>query len=157
MRNIEEIIEKILYDQDLTYMAHLIVTLELNKIEAYYQHPENPAVFQREYDEIYMTKGFTINSFYKEFEDRIINRMSNIHLPDFLGEKAAHAAITLQTSPEKLERTIEAFRLENSILNRIKQNYPAHYKNLRPVLQKSYDEAGFITSYSASPELDKIK
>jgi hypothetical protein len=159
MENIGKIIGKILAGEDVTCMAHLIMTLELNRIESDYQHPENPAIFQREYDEICLTKKLiAISPFYKEFEDEIISRMENIHRPDFLDERASDAIAALKTAPKKLEKTVEAFRLESLILDRIKQKYPNDYEKFPPVLQKSYDEAGFIKSYSINSEqLDKIK
>ena len=157
MESTGKIIETILDYKDATYMAHLIVTLEMNKIESDYQHPENPAIFHREYDEVCLTKRFAINSFYKELEAKIMRRMKNLHELDFLEKKALEAVTALKTAPKKLERTLSAFRLENAILDRAKQKYPDCYKNLCPMLQKSYDEAGFIKGCSISLDLDKIR
>lgn len=157
MESTGKIIETILDNKDSTCMAHLIVTLEMNKIESDYQHPENPAIFQREYDEVCLTKRFAISSFYREIEGEIMRRMKNLHKIDFLEKKASDTAIILKTTPKKLERTLSAFRLENAILDRVKQKCPGCYKNLCPMLQKSYDEAGFVKSYSISFELEKIK
>lgn len=125
----------ILAEDNTAYLDRLLLTLEINKIEAKYQKSDKPNLFIKELDEFGLVKNFTKNS------------KSTVTVPtprrEFTADEMSRILDELEREPEKMKALNAMIRM--GLIER--KIYSIDNQTGKPVFIKKYDEGGFAMSY----------
>lgn len=128
------------------YSEIFLQTLELNKIEAKYQHPDEPILFIRDYDEFGMAKDFEINPKYEHLKEDVNSRICKSK--ENFNIKMRRLIDSIMQDPLKLEIMMLSSNVEKTILDTFKtEKSREELLSITPIIYREYDAEGFPIAY----------
>lgn len=143
--NLEEFTEKLKNDD---YMAHFLLTLEINKIEAAHQKSDQPMIFLKELDQDGVVATFTVNPTYK----------GRVPAPktDFTEEEVCRLRDHLLANELMIVKLAVMLTIGNLEYVFLSMLSPEEHGGATPPFLKQFDDFGISTAYKINWPVEAI-